>query len=128
MILFRFILSILIFFYRFKEYWQEIFQCQLPEEQAQALALSDRMHNDFSNNQSDNSLDNNELMLGDLPSLFDSSLNRHLRRSQRSNLEQVFENAYEKGDRKLLKRLEMFQRLNDEFVNRRLKRFITFKG
>lgn len=140
----------------FKEYWQEIFQCQLPDEHPTALAL----------NKEDELVDPNELMVGDQPletnskNRFAFNLNPNYEfNSMESNLERLYENAYYKGDREMLKRLEMFHKIkhqlkqdnlnnnkqghqnvrhskwfenkfkrNDEFGKRRFKRSSSQKG
>lgn len=95
-----------------------MFQCSLPEEQAQALALiSNRILN------SNQSSSDNELMLGDQPGdQFESSATGHVvsnqiysgRRLPRSkDIERLYEAAYERGDKRLLRRLDMFQRISD---------------
>ena len=83
-----------------------MFQCRLPEEQAQALALiSNRILN---SNQSNS---DNELILGDQPADAASDRGRRLVRSK--DIERLYENAYETGDKRLLQRLDLFQRISD---------------
>lgn len=87
-----------------------MFQCRLPEEQAQALALiSNRILN------SNQSSSDNELMLGDQPAdEFESSGNQiYSRRPRSKDIERLYEAAYERGDKRLLRRLDMFQRITD---------------
>lgn len=95
----------------FREYWQEVFQCRLPDDQqAQALAYSSYFKKfDNLNNQSDS-----EQMLGDQP-LFDNPI---LNEKQKfySNIEQIYENAYERGDKQLLDRLELFHKFKSHHL------------
>lgn len=90
----------------FKEYWQDVFQCRLPEQEQQtqqafALTSYSRTFNNL-NNQSDN-----ERMFGDQPIIESASA----RDNVYLNIEQLFESAYARGDKQLLKKLEDFRKI-----------------